>query len=293
MKEKIRIIEVDSGNSQIMSIKEQFAYRFGYDVSREDVQAFKNRVISAIANVIGNDEYNLKRYTSIIFKLLGYSYVRETEFLFRGSLLHQALQRIDIKSGNDKLYLLLQILELIINNIPESDDTAYTKKYWFAQDIAEALKISGINAVICETDDGYKFYPYSEKIFDKALVIEVLNWLSTYNKAKEQYQNALDYMLKGQYDRQAADCLRLALELFMKQFLNNDKPLEKQVSCLGTYLKGKNMSVEIANMYVTLIDYYTKYNNNHSKHDSSVDENEMDFLLYLTGSFIRLLVRLQ
>ena len=40
-------------------------------------------------------------------------------------------------------------------------------------------------------------------------------------------------------------------------------------------------------MYVTLIDYYTKHNNN-SKHDSSVDENELDFFIVLNRKFYKI-----
>ena len=51
------------------------------------------------------------------------------------------------------------------------------------------------------------------------MVVDVINWLSTYEKAQNQYRQALNDMLKGKYDRQVVDSLRLALELFLKQFL--------------------------------------------------------------------------
>ena len=120
----------------------------------------------------------------------------------------------------------------------------------------------------------------------------VINWLSTYEKAQNQYRQALNDMLKGKYDRQVVDSLRLALELFLKQFLGNDKSLENQVKDLGVYLKNKNLSSEVSNMFFKLIDCYAKYNNSHAKNDDSVDENELDFLLYLTGSFIRFLIKI-
>ncbi len=44
---------------------------------------------------------------------------------------------------------------------------------------------------------------------------------------------ALDYILTGKYDRQVIDCLRLALELFLKQLLRNNKSLENQMKALG------------------------------------------------------------
>ena len=78
----------------------------------------------------------------------------------------------------------------------------------------------------------------------------------------------------------------------MKQFLGNNKSLENQTKDLGVYLKDKNLSPEVSNMFFKLIDCYAKYNNLHAKHDDSVDENELDFLLYLTGSFIHFLIKI-
>lgn len=124
------------------------------------------------------------------------------------------------------------------------------------------------------------------------MVVDVINWLGTYEKAQKQYRRALNDMLKGKYDRQIVDTLRLALELFLKQFLGNNKSLENQTKDLGIYLKDKNISSEVSNMFFKLIDCYAKYNNSHAKHDDSVDENELDFLLYLTGSFIHFLIKI-
>ena len=46
------------------------------------------------------------------------------------------------------------------------------------------------------------FYP-------EKLVIHILNWLSKYDKAKEQFKKALQLTLKRQNCRQVVDCLRL------------------------------------------------------------------------------------
>ena len=35
-------------------------------------------------------------------------------------------------------------------------------------------------------------------------------------------------------------------------------------------------------MYTTLFTYYTTYNNNEAKHNNTADEQEIDFLDYLT-----------
>ena len=46
-------------------------------------------------------------------------------------------------------------------------------------------------------------------------------------------------------------------------------------------------------MYTTLFTYYTTYNNNEAKHNNTADEQEIDFLVYLTGGFMRFLIQLK
>ena len=46
-------------------------------------------------------------------------------------------------------------------------------------------------------------------------------------------------------------------------------------------------------MFFKLIDCYAKYNNSYIKHNDSVNENELDFLLYLTGNFFRFLMKIR
>lgn len=288
MNDNIKPVEIDNEYSYILQIKEQYAFRFGYTRPTEDLIAFKNRTISAIASVTYN-EYDLQYYTRVIFELLGYPYAGAKEWVFNDSLLHQALQTIKIENSKYELYIWLQILETIANNISNADGCS--QQYAFIQKVAIALKLSGINAVICEDGDSYKFFPYSEAFLDKTVVVDVLNWLSSYKKAQKQYREALNGLLMGKHDRQVVDSLRLALELFLKQFLGNDKSLENQTKDLGAYLKDKNLSPEVSNMFFKLIDCYAKYNNSHAKHDDSVEESELDFLLYLTGSFIRFLIK--
>lgn len=207
---------------------------------------------------------------------------------FYGSFLEQVLKLIDIEESKYRFYMWLQILEVIAN------DNYYPEENYVQQnlviEVAEALKVSGINAVLCQVGTEYKFYPASEKFLDEKLVIDVLNFLSGYDKAKEQFEEALQEYLAGKEERQIVDCLRLSLELFLKQFLGNEKSLENQKPFLGKYLENKNISVEIRNMYMQLVDCYEKYNNNHAKHGNNVEQAEIDFLVYLTGSFLRLLI---
>ena len=42
--------------------------------------------------------------------------------------------------------------------------------------------------------------------------------------------------------------------------------------------------------YLKLFDYYTTYQNNNVKHGENCSYNEIEFVIYLTGSFMRLLL---
>ena len=102
MENSIKPVEIADNYADVLHIKEQFAFRFGYPRVKEDLIAFKNRTIAAIADNI-YDEYDLQFYTRKIFELLGYPYTGVKERVFDGSLLHQALGTVKIE--NDKYRL--------------------------------------------------------------------------------------------------------------------------------------------------------------------------------------------
>ena len=58
-------------------------------------------------------------------------------------------------------------------------------------------------------------------------------------------------------------------------------------------MKNNNISPTISNMYIKLFDLYTIYNNDNAKHGDNITENEVDYLIYLTGSFIRLILQIE
>jgi len=187
------------------------------------------------------------------------------------------------------LYMWLMAIEVIANIYIEEDSQKVAKKN-FASNIAEALELSGINAIMCDTPNGYKFYPANAELLDVKLIIDVLNWLSDYPKAKEKYDNALRLFLKGDRTRHVLDDCRLSLELFVKQYLSNEKSLENQIAELGKFLKEKDVSTELRNIFTSLINGYTSYNNRNVKHDDSINESEIEFVIYTTGAFMRLLI---
>lgn len=126
---------------------------------------------------------------------------------------------------------------------------------------------------------------------ENELVNNTRNSLLCCPSALEQYNSALTKYEKGIFERNTLDDMRLSFELLLKYLLSNDKSLEKQISVLGEKLKELNASVELRNMLNTVVDYYSKYQNDHVKHKDAVNSNEIEFIIELTSILIKFLIK--
>ncbi len=138
----------------------------------------------------------------------------------------------------------------------------------------------------------YQYLDSSLDVVNKILIDETLLWLQDYPKAMNSYQSALNKFNNRIFERNLLDDLRLSLELLLKQILNNDKSLENQLSEISSLLNIKNGSKELNNMFQKLIDYFCKYQNTHIKHNDNVIEEEVEFILEITSSFMKHFIRM-
>ncbi len=127
---------------------------------------------------------------------------------------------------------------------------------------------------------------------DAALIQRTQHFLGPFNESLVLFESAVYKHASRVYLRNLLDDLRLSLELLLKSLLTNAKPLENQIQVLGAFLKPRGGSAELTNMFVKLVDYYTKYQNTYVKHDDAVIEEEVEFIFELTASFMKHLVRL-
>jgi hypothetical protein len=128
---------------------------------------------------------------------------------------------------------------------------------------------------------------------NEALIEETKHWLQSYPDCLKLYQDALSKFENQIFQRNLLDDLRLSLELLLKSIIKNDKSLENQHGEIGAFIKSKNGSKELTNMFVKLIDYYAKYNNSYIKHDDAVIENEIEIIFEMTSSFMKFLIRIK
>jgi hypothetical protein len=127
---------------------------------------------------------------------------------------------------------------------------------------------------------------------NESLIAATRHWLDSFPEVLELFNGALQKFENHVFTRNVLDDLRLALEKLLKSVLGNSKSLENQGAGLGAFIKGRGGSPELRNMFLTLVDYYGKYQNSYVKHDDAVIEEEVEFLFETTASLMKHVVRL-
>lgn len=139
-------------------------------------------------------------------------------------------------------------------------------------------------------DDGIFFFPRGAKELDSALVSAPLEWLKDYPNTRETYSRALKQYSEMEHTRDVADNLRKTLEDFMKEFLHNEKDFDNNRSEICKYLKEKGADNNITNMLGPMLTSYKKNNDDRVKHNDKLDPKFLEFILYQTGLFIRMII---
>lgn len=140
------------------------------------------------------------------------------------------------------------------------------------------------------TRDYYHLAPQeiAEQILET--VNQVKNWLDGYPEAKKYYEGALEKMSCKIYKRNLLDDLRCSLEALVKDILQSKSSVENLKSDLGNYLKENNVTVEIRNLYITLLKFFLEYQNNNVKHNDLSKKIEVDFIFNQTTVLMQFLI---
>ena len=264
MKKTQKVGTTTNKNSEIIERQSDFAKRWNLKNSG-DYKALKNRVVVILDGVPFSSSW-MPHFEREIFYQIGQSYVDQNymsfSFSFSKTYLYKFINKLDMSQSFDQL-LLINMLESVLNSgydIGISD---------MARKISEALVLSGVDIELYKRGSEYLFYPSGAEILDTKLVNDNLNWLELYPKAREKMHLALSSQQRNGHARQIIDNMRLSFELFLKQYLNNEKSLENQKELLGKKLQKCGISKEIRDMYATIFSFYTRYNNQNVKHDDT------------------------
>jgi hypothetical protein len=268
---------------------EDFHKRWNIQLSdAERWKNFKDRILNSYTSWIGNQVLYESKMTNEFFNLIGIHINRTNSIFgieFLGNGFDNCLVYNYFTSSRDIKKFILGIEILFRMKTIEKKI-----KVSFIKDIQEAIVITGVPLEVKQTDTDILFYPAGAKLLDEKLVNDNLDWLLQYPKSYEAFKSALLKYGKKEEERDVVDNLRLSLELLIRDILNNKKSLENQKNEIGIFLKSKNVSAEISNLFWTTLDYYAKYQNNKAKHENTVPSNEVEFILYLTGTLMRFLL---
>lgn len=207
---------------------------------------------------------------------------------FERKSLYEYINRLDLKK-DDEYVDFIKFLEEILNY----DYLGKIDNIELAKELHKAFILSNVKLKIMKDDEEFYIFPTNTEILDSALIFDSLNWLESCKEAKTHFINALKFEKKEQYYRNIIDELRLCFEFLLKKLFSNNKSLENQKSNLGTYFKDNNISMTISNMYIKLFELYTTYNNDNAKHGDRINFVEIDYIIYLTGTFIRLIMQIE
>lgn len=169
------------------------------------------------------------------------------------------------------------------------------QQFRIISDLCGHTKLKDIDVIKKLNIDLFTRYPKFNELpteLESEIIDTTKHWLSGYPDSLKLYEQAIIKHSARAYERNLIDDLRLSLELLIKAILNNGKSLENQLQDLGTYIRSKGGSKEYINMFVKLIEYYSKYNNTYIKHEDEVNSNEIEFIIELTSCFMRQIVRL-
>ena len=173
-----------------------------------------------------------------------------------------------------------------------------SQQYKIIKDITELEQFKGNNEakdlrIKLVTRYGHLSNCDEETEINQTLIEETKHWLKDYPDSLKLYEDALNKFNNQIYERNLLDDLRLSLELLLKAVLDNSKSLENQIETIRPFIKSKNGSIELNNMFLKLIDYYCKYQNSYVKHNDAVIENEIEIIFEITCSFMKFIARLK
>ena len=179
-----------------------------------------------------------------------------------------------------------------VNTYVEIENVEWGKRRDFVNILTNSMHTAkiGYEIQIDKEKNEYFIFPQGAPELDDALVSTTLEWLNDYPESRKTFIVALKQYADGEYIRDVADNFRKSLEEFLKEFFNNSKNLANNIKEVGAYLKIQGGDSEITKILVSLISCYDTLNNKIAKHNDKVDAKFLEFLMYQTGLFIRMLI---
>lgn len=153
-----------------------------------------------------------------------------------------------------------------------------------------------LNVGFRKSENKAVLYPIGIELLDQEVVNQTLSWLDGYPRVSEPFSAALRLYADAEKDKQRnlLDNLRFAIEQLLKEILHNSKSLENQQRELNSWLRDKEVHQQVVNLYNQLLfGQFRQYQNDAVKHAGEYKEQDIEFMIYLASTFMRLLLQLE
>lgn len=140
--------------------------------------------------------------------------------------------------------------------------------------------------------DGH-FYPEGAVELDEKLIREPLDWLSSYSKVRELYQNSLDNYSQSNTNgiKRKDACINAyqAVEEIAKKVVGEEKPFD---SLFGSFAQ----SIGLNSYWQKILNQYREFSKEYGRHPGTKDEfipdkPSTEAFIYLSGLLLRLSVQ--
>lgn len=286
----------------------------------EEFLKFKNRLIDVINRLIGDyltENSDVDKHFFEIFNLDkgDKPYVKKAEPRYKNPLtepfMQDAIKSFQPVSYTDKgfgdthvyrcvdscetLQDLAKAFQFIFWALEANYDETQARTLEIVKEI-KRLSVLTPSASFAVHKRGKQFivYPSGDQFLDRGIIDCTLSGLEDYPEVAEHFEKALGIYLRGETSqyRNLLDNLRFALEQLLKKVLGNQKSLENQKTHLLPWLKDKGLHSQVGNLYEKLLSTYQIYQNDAVKHNEAFSLDEVEFMIYLTGNFMRLILKL-
>lgn len=266
-------------------------YRQRLQIGFDDQKKFKYFVVklfNLLENCVNNCEEQIDERE--YFEFCNISGTEMTQDMYPGEYYDEIMRVLHTHSQSLVDFLSYYIAFL---NCQIDEEFKPLKKEEFKNILCKMLDESKIPYEVIEDKDGYYVFPQGAKELDDALISDLLIWLQDYPKTQEAYGNVLRQYADGIYTRDVADNLRKSLEMFLQEFLGNDKNLETNKNEICKYLGKQGVDPGISGLYQPLINAYKNINDRTVKHHDKMDARLLEFVLYQTGILIRMVLSIK
>jgi hypothetical protein len=266
-----------------------FRKRWGITVSdKEEFAKFKNRILDALSAHLDDLRTN-ESFVRSYALMIGHSYATVRATLQTYSLTWFIREHVPMQTFSE----VIDHTQMILWALKESDHL------YIANELAVSLEVvfqlsHAVQATILPDGDSFMIYPAGAELLDEKLVEETLEWLEGYPIVRQPFHEALRMHVEKEISkyRNLLDNLRFSLEQMLRVVLNNHKSLENQTPEINKWLASHKIHAHVINMYQDLVSKFASYQNEAVKHNERYSVAEIEFMIYLTGTFLRFLVQL-